>query len=50
MAAVLDINGRIRRKSQSCTKQDLMIDEIQLSSDVSDRNKHRDFLRSNLKR
>ena len=28
MAAVLDIDGRIRRKSQSCTKQDLMIDEI----------------------
>ena len=36
MAAVLDINGRIRRKSRSCTKQDLMIDEVKLSSDISD--------------
>ena len=28
MAAVLDINGRIRRKSRRCTGQDLMINKI----------------------
>ena len=28
MAVVLDINGRIQRKSRNCVKQDLMIDEI----------------------
>ena len=36
MAAVLDINGRIRQILWSCPKQDLMIDEIWLSSDISD--------------
>ena len=36
MAAALDINGRIWLKSQGCTKQDLMTDEILLSSDKSD--------------
>ena len=43
MTAVLDINGRIRRKSQNCMKQDLMIDEIWLSSDISDWNKYPRF-------
>ena len=28
MAVVLDINGGIWRKSRSCTKQDLMVDNI----------------------
>ena len=36
MVAVLDINGQIWQKSQSSTKQDLMINEIGLSSDISD--------------
>ena len=39
MAAVLDIDGQTRQKSQSCLKQDLMADEIWLSSDISDWNK-----------
>ena len=35
MAAVVNINGRIKRKSRSCTKQNLIKDEIWLSSDIS---------------
>ena len=50
MAAVLNINGQIRRKLQNCIKQDSMIDEIWLSSEISDWKKYRDFLRSNLER
>ena len=43
MTAVLDIYGRIRWKSRSCTKQDLMIDDTWLSSDISDWKKQRFF-------
>ena len=51
MKAVLDTIGRIRRKSRSCTKQDLMIrpNEIWLSCDISDWKKTTRFFTEKLR-